>query len=104
MKYFFAIAWLFTSSCGSQMKPATEDYNKKTGKFQDSSNTRQFFTSVYDRTIEQEQMGVRPPPAYSSWDAEWEETFKQIRRNTDNPEFYVNYIKQRRKELGLPRH
>ena len=98
---------LFLIACQPLINTVTpsprEDWDPKRQKFLDTPNNRILFVENYERVLRSEKSGTPPPPAFKSWDESWEDSYKAIRPLIDNPKFYVNYIKQRRKELELPR-
>ncbi len=97
-------AAIISPSCILNVLDTSDRLNYRGEVLIDTQKNRSFMTASYERTLMQENGDVSPPPAYSSWDAVWSSIFKTLRNGeTENPEFYINYIKQRRKELGLPR-
>jgi hypothetical protein len=83
--------------------PPQEDWDEARGKFPDTSNNRRLLNQMQESNLLAESRGDGLPPAYKSWDDFWDQIFTAIRSSSDNPEYYINYIKLRRKELGLPR-
>ncbi len=56
---------------------------------------------AYDRTIEMEKRGHKMSNGMS-WNERWLGTIRSIRGNTENPEWYVQYIIEQRQKAGLP--
>jgi hypothetical protein len=76
----------------------------KDGVFLDTPKNRRLMIDAYERSLISESNGVPPPPAYKNWDGFWRARFKALKDGkSENPDFYIRYIKQRRKDLGLPR-
>jgi hypothetical protein len=100
----FSIAALL-SSCILNTLDTSHRLDVRNGTFLDTQKNRISLNSTYERSIQREYKGEPHPPAYANWDAMWDRTFKTLKNGTtENPEFYVNYIQQRRKELGLLRN
>ncbi|MEF3305372.1 hypothetical protein [Paenibacillus sp. GYB003] len=57
--------------------------------------------SAYDQTIEMEKRGHVNSDGMS-WNDRWLGTIRSIRKNTENPEWYVQYIIEQRRKAGLP--
>ena len=74
------------------------------GKTLDTPKNRQFFISGYKTDIRDEFQG-RKIGGYKSWESYWQMRYKALRSgHNEAGEYYINYIKKRRKELGLPRN
>ncbi|MGN7383562.1 MULTISPECIES: hypothetical protein [unclassified Paenibacillus] len=56
---------------------------------------------AYDQTIAMEKRGHKLSNGMS-WNEDWLRTIRSIRRNTENPEWYVQYIIEQRRKAGLP--
>jgi hypothetical protein len=69
----------------------------------DTPRTWEEIHDVMERHLLDEYRGLRPQGGYESWDTFWMNLFT-VRRDgaQENPEKYVAYIVQRRRELGLP--
>ena len=59
------------------------------------------FTEVMDRRIFRELDHARAP-GVDSWNIFWMYRLKAIKTNTENPDRYINYIINSRREAGLP--
>ena len=105
MKALAVVAFaLACSSCILNVLDVSDRLDERGGVILDTPKNRKNFIEGYERTLAQERQGVRPPPADESWDEVWASIFGALRSGKhENPEFYISYIKQRRKELGLPR-
>lgn len=67
----------------------------------DTPRMREFAAYCYDQTIEMEKQGHQMSNGMS-WNERWLGTIRSIRQNTDNPEWYVQYIIEQRRKAGLP--
>lgn len=67
----------------------------------DTPGMRSDATFAYDENIKMEQEGHRLSNGMS-WNEVWLNAIRSIRTNTENPEWYVQYIIDRRREAGLP--
>jgi hypothetical protein len=103
-KLLLAFSALALSSCILNVLDTSDRLDRKNGIILDTQKNRNFRIASYERTLAQESKGVPPPPSLKSWNRVWDNIFHALRDGSEeNAEFYVNYIKQRRKELGLPR-
>lgn len=67
----------------------------------DTPSMRIGAASAYDQTIEMEKRGHVNSDGMS-WNDRWLGTIRSIRKNTENPEWYVQYIIEQRRKEGLP--
>ncbi|MBN2981034.1 MULTISPECIES: hypothetical protein [Cohnella] len=67
----------------------------------DTPNRRVGAASAYDSNIEMELRGHKMSDGMS-WNEVWLNTIRNIRRSTENPEWYVQYIIEQRRKAGLP--
>ena len=67
----------------------------------DTPRMRTGAASAYDQTIEMEKRGHVNSDGMS-WNDRWLGTIRSIRKNTENPEWYVQYIIEQRRKAGLP--
>lgn len=67
----------------------------------DTPSMRAGAASAYDQTIEMEKRGHVNSDGVS-WNDRWLGTIRSIRKNTENPEWYVQYIIEQRRKAGLP--
>ncbi|MEN1990800.1 hypothetical protein [Paenibacillus hubeiensis] len=67
----------------------------------DTPNMRIGAASAYDQTIEMERRGHVNSDGLS-WNDRWLDTIRSIRKNTENSEWYVQYIIEQRRKAGLP--
>ncbi|RPE77057.1 hypothetical protein EDC50_2312 [Vulcaniibacterium tengchongense] len=67
----------------------------------DTPQMRADAADSYDRTIEMEKRGHVLSDGMT-WNDRWINTIRAIRGNTENPEWYVQYIIRKRREAGLP--
>lgn len=67
----------------------------------DTPRMRVGAASAYDQSIEMEKRGHVNSDGMS-WNDRWLGTIRSIRRNTENPEWYVQYIIEQRRKAGLP--
>lgn len=69
----------------------------------DTQRTWRFYIDFIERAIQDELNGKSPGAGFKSWNEVWVSSIN-TKRNGDqeNPEKYVSYIVQRRRELGLP--
>lgn len=67
----------------------------------DTPNMRIGAASAYDSTIQMELRGHKMSDGMS-WNEVWLNTIRNIRRNTENAEWYVQYIIEQRRKAGLP--
>lgn len=67
----------------------------------DTPSMRIGAASAYDQTIEMEKRGHANSDGMS-WNDRWLGTIRSIRKNTENPEWYVQYIIEQRRKAGLP--
>ncbi|MFC4598082.1 hypothetical protein [Cohnella hongkongensis] len=67
----------------------------------DTPSMRIGAASAYDQTIEMEKRGHVNSDGMS-WNDRWLGTICSIRKNTENPEWYVQYIIDQRRKAGLP--
>lgn len=67
----------------------------------DTPSMRIGAASAYDQTIEMEKRGHANSDGVS-WNDRWLGTIRSIRKNTENPEWYVQYIIEQRRKAGLP--
>jgi hypothetical protein len=82
---------------GSQLDRSQE------GVFLDIPGNRDYRIRIYEKAVQSEASGGYLAPAYDTWDERWAAIFKVLRNgDTENPELYIDYIKRRRAELGLP--
>ncbi len=101
--FILAAIFLFPS-CILNVLDTSDRLDRRGTVTLDTPKNRKFFLAAYERGLAQERQRISPPPAYRNWDESWERIFQSLRSgHQENPEFYINYIKQRRKELGLPR-
>lgn len=59
------------------------------------------FTELTQRRIAREVDQARPP-GVDTWNKHWVSTIGSIKTNTENPDRYINYIINSRREAGLP--
>jgi hypothetical protein len=79
------------------------DYDSQMQIFPDTEHNRRHFLEIYEGRIQHEAQGGYLAPAFDTWDERWQAIFDQLRDGSqENPEFYIDYIKRRRAELGLP--
>ncbi len=98
-----AISMTMFSSCVLNVSDS-DRLDRKDGKVLDTPKNRDHYLATFDRTIDLENKGGSPPPAEKNWDSFWARRFNALQGGQrENPQFYINYIKQRRKALGLPR-
>ncbi|WP_010278117.1 hypothetical protein [Paenibacillus senegalensis] len=67
----------------------------------DTPSMRIGAASAYDQTIEMEKRGHVNSNGMS-WNDRWLGTIRSIRKSTENPEWYVQYIIEQRRKAGLP--
>lgn len=67
----------------------------------DTPRMRADAAAAYDGNIAMEKRG-HVISTGASWNDEWLSTIRLIRRDTENPEWYVNYIIEHRRQAGLP--
>ena len=67
----------------------------------DTPRMRDGAAFAYDQTIEMEKRGHKMSNGMS-WNERWLGTIRSIRGNTENPEWYVQYIIEQRRKAGLP--
>ncbi|MFC3552505.1 hypothetical protein ACFOLC_16010 [Lysobacter cavernae] len=67
----------------------------------DTPRMRADATDSYDHTIAMEKRGHKLSNGMS-WNQDWLLTIQSIRKNTENPEWYVQYIIEQRRKAGLP--
>lgn len=67
----------------------------------DTPRMREFAADSYDRTIEMEKRGHVNSNGMT-WNERWLGTIRSIRKGTENPEWYVQYIIDQRRKAGLP--
>jgi len=68
----------------------------------DTPELRKELTDSYDRAIERERKGMKPSGGIATWNQSWQMIFKANERDGENPDWYKNYIVQKRREAGLP--
>ncbi|OOC61264.1 hypothetical protein [Paenibacillus ihbetae] len=67
----------------------------------DTPAMRESAMLAYDGSIQMEKRGhIRSNG--QSWNEVWLRTIKSVRKNTENSEWYVLYIIEKRREAGLP--
>jgi hypothetical protein len=86
-----------------------EQWDLDTGKkadgstyFLDSSRNWQFAVPLYQVEVKHELQGVAPPGNKASWADYWQYHFIHLRAHQENPEKYVAFILNLRREAGLP--
>ncbi len=57
-----------------------------------------------DRAVAMEASGERVGGGYDSWTEHWQRVFRVTRRERENPQRYIDYVVQKRREYGLPDH
>lgn len=67
----------------------------------DTPRMRADAADSYDQTIAMEKRGHVMSNGMS-WNDRWLNTIRSIRGNTENPEWYVQYIIEHRRKAGLP--
>ncbi|EHB57429.1 MULTISPECIES: hypothetical protein [Paenibacillus] len=67
----------------------------------DTPAMRESAALAYDGSIEMEKRGHIKSNG-QSWNEVWLRTIASVRKNTENPEWYVRYIIEKRREAGLP--
>lgn len=67
----------------------------------DTPGMRADAADSYDQTIAMEKRGHKLSNGMS-WNQDWLLTIQSIRKNTENPEWYVQYIIEQRRKAGLP--
>lgn len=97
-------AVLLLAVCAKAFSGDGIDYRKDgEGKviLRDTPAMRADAAMAYDGNIAMEKRGHKLSNG-ASWNDEWVRTIRAVRRNTENPEWYVQYIIQKRREAGLP--
>ncbi|RPE77058.1 hypothetical protein [Vulcaniibacterium tengchongense] len=67
----------------------------------DTPALRELAALSYDNTIEMEKSG-HVMSGGMSWNDRWLGTIRSIRKENENPEWYVRYIVEQRRKAGLP--
>ncbi|WP_434212140.1 hypothetical protein [[Pseudomonas] boreopolis] len=67
----------------------------------DTPGQRADAAMAYDANIAMERRGHRLSDG-GTWNDRWLRIIKSVRRNSENPEWYVQYIVTKRREAGLP--
>jgi len=75
-------------------------WNEQTGKFPDTPENRAYFLRFIEQDLQNETKLSRGEKRLQA--KRWEKQFDVYKKSDDNPQFYINYVKQRRRELGLP--
>lgn len=96
---------LASPSCILNVLDTSDRLDRKNGRILDAQKNRNQYIDSYDRMLAQERQGISAPPGFKNWDAAWEKVYSALASSSamDNPRFYIDYIKGRRKKLGLPR-
>jgi len=68
----------------------------------DTPRTWAHWKEVYGKAIDAELHGQELYGGMKSWNQNWLRVIRSIRSGQENPEKYVAYIVERRRELGLP--
>ena len=69
------------------------------------SDTRRMWTywqQDVDRAVAMEASGQKPGGGFDSWTQHWQRVFRVTRDGRENPQKYVDYVVQKRREHGLP--
>lgn len=104
---FFVAAFLVClAGCWTMPPHESVDFGKTSdGKpfMRDTPRTWSEMKTYLDGHLADEKKALRPQGGYADWNAFWTNMFKVWRDGgQENPEKYVGYIVQRRRELGLP--
>lgn len=103
-----AVAIIFVAAAGTYavLKGKANELNTRRDEngnliLLDTPSMRIGAASAYDQTIEMEKRGHVNSDGVS-WNDRWLGTIRSIRKNTENPEWYVQYIIEQRRKAGLP--
>jgi len=103
-----AVAIIFAAAAGTYavLKGKANEVNTRRDEngnliLLDTPSMRIGAASAYDQTIEMEKRGHANSDGMS-WNDRWLGTIRSIRKNTENPEWYVQYIIEQRRKAGLP--
>jgi len=103
-----AVAIIFMAAVGTyaMLKEKANELNTRRDEngnliLLDTPSMRIGAASAYDQTIEMEKRGHVNSDGMS-WNDRWLGTIRSIRKNTENPEWYVQYIIEQRRKAGLP--
>jgi hypothetical protein len=91
------------SSCSISGMFASDDYptlNPETGKFKDEGRITGSEKRWLNSEIRRELDGKHIPA--EGWSIFWLDTFKRMRRTSDNPKREIQYVIETRRSLGLP--
>jgi hypothetical protein len=77
--------------------------NPQTGKYETKwMDEWQEFQMEEESNFQDELQGRHPWGGFKTWETYWQRRYLNIRKYSTNPEKKINWIKQRRQELGLP--
>ena len=73
-------------------------FNEKTGKYPDTPENRKYFLRFIEVDLQRElkEIGKEDKNKWS-----WGARFNSMKKGQENPQFYIKYFHQRRRQLGL---